>query len=181
MQKDESSNATEEFLVMKSNLSLDSRKRNVKIFRHFVNKLEGMFCDSIGARIRMSELYLEPDAYFTDAKRARSVCNIEVEEDMTDSNGDLSHGCAFYLVDCCSSIPLVTQALAQGGFIGGVSRAMDVTFHSPAKLGAKLHIISQTLSMNESTVTSRCDIWDLDHQRLVVSASHIKMESKARL
>ena len=69
------------------------------IFRHFVNKLEGMFCDVIGARIRMSGLFLEPDPCFPDAKRARSICHIEVEEDMTDGNGFLSRGCAFYLVD----------------------------------------------------------------------------------
>jgi hypothetical protein len=95
--------ATDEtdYLHVASNLSVEDRKKNVHTFRKLTSGRHGepVFSTAIGNRIRISELYLERHPLDPFVEQVRVVCHTKIEDDMMDSDGHLSYGCIFYLVD----------------------------------------------------------------------------------
>ncbi|RDX49760.1 hypothetical protein OH76DRAFT_1403349 [Lentinus brumalis] len=106
---------------------------------------------------------------------SKLVYEITVGEDMLNRQHTLHGGCTAFLVDVCSSVGLAFLGMVQGRPSDFVSQTIITTFHAPAPLGAKLHIISTTTSFGARTVASRVEIWDVTHGRLCVSGVHNKM------
>ncbi|KAI0053807.1 Thioesterase/thiol ester dehydrase-isomerase, partial [Auriscalpium vulgare] len=125
-------------------------------------------------RVSITEVSLNPMAEEPSKFEARVVCELFVEEDMLNISGNMHGGCAAYLVDICSTLPIAAYN-ADGR--SGVSQIINMIYHAPAKLGAKLKIISTTIAVGGRTMSARCEIWDATNQRLVASGIQVKMDA----
>jgi acyl-coenzyme A thioesterase 13 len=106
------------------------------------------------------------------------ICELNVDEDMTNLGGTLHGGCASYLIDGTTSLILVAHSMmTTGAPTARVSQQMNVTFHAPASLGVKLKIVCYTISVGNRTATAACEIWDATNNRLAVSGSQIMMQA----
>lgn len=138
------------------------------------------FADGIGSRLKVTEVSVLTPEYGPKKRIVRVVCDIMVTEDMTQNMGIMHGGCASYLVDVCSSIPLPILGDLQGGSATlGVSQSLNILFHAPAPKDSLLKIVSTTTASGSRSVSSRAEIWDATHGRLVVSGTHLKMEPSA--
>ncbi|KLO06574.1 hypothetical protein SCHPADRAFT_882727 [Schizopora paradoxa] len=135
------------------------------------------FGDKIGLRIAVTEVSVAKKEYEPQKFEGVVICEMTVEEDMVNGAGNLHGGCAAYLVDVCSTLPIAAYQEANSKVsIGGVSQVIDMVYHSPAQLGDKLKLISRTLAVGARSMSARCEIWNETHHRLVASGTHIKME-----
>ncbi|CAE6523356.1 unnamed protein product [Rhizoctonia solani] len=113
-----------------------------------------------------------------DQKQIRA--EIKTAGDMLNLLGTLHGGCAAYLIDICTSIAI---AVAPQGVNNpsewwgktGVSQALNVLYHAPARSGTTLKIISETIVLGGRAGTVRCEIWDMPNNTLVASGTHTKM------
>ncbi|KAF8841558.1 hypothetical protein BDN67DRAFT_901141 [Paxillus ammoniavirescens] len=84
------------------------------------------------------------------------------------------------LIDNCSTMPIALLSLATIGKGDlGVSQSINILFHAPAvsDVRDRLRIGSTTISLGSRTLSSRCEIWNVTHHRLVASGVHIKMSA----
>ncbi|THH04595.1 hypothetical protein EW145_g5407 [Phellinidium pouzarii] len=135
------------------------------------------FADSIGGRLRVSEadIHKKPDE--PTKLEARIVCEIDVTLDMLNGGGSLHGGCSAYLVDLCSTMPILALSLSfQKGSPAPVSQVINMVYHSPARIGDNLRIISTSISLGTRSMSARSEIWNATHHRLVASGVHIKMD-----
>ncbi|TFK69436.1 hypothetical protein BDN72DRAFT_840406 [Pluteus cervinus] len=99
-----------------------------------------------------------------------AIFELVVERDMCNVFGTLHGGCAAYIIDPCSSSALVVMGRALGIDGTGVSQSMNLIWHQPAHVGAKLRIVATSMFMHGRVRTARCELWDGD--RLCVSSTH---------
>lgn len=132
------------------------------------------FADSISRRIKIVEVTLNPQE---NSKKAECVVTseLEVEKDMTSGLRIMHGGCTAFLLDICTSLPLVGLI---GGY-AGVSLSLSVNYHAPAPIGCKLRVITRSVAVGGRTMNARGEIWDATKLRLLVTGTHMKMsESK---
>ncbi|TDL18590.1 hypothetical protein BD410DRAFT_793126 [Rickenella mellea] len=135
------------------------------------------FGDSIGRRVKVAEVSVRKKADEPEKLEGRVVCEIIVTKDMVNGGGNIHGACSAYLVDLCSLLPLCALSLATSGSgSGGVSQAINMLYHSPARIGDHLRMISTTLTIGTRISSSRCEIWNVNHHRLVASGVQVKME-----
>ncbi|EPQ58891.1 hypothetical protein GLOTRDRAFT_54445 [Gloeophyllum trabeum ATCC 11539] len=140
------------------------------------------FADSVGKRLKLTEVSINPKADEPGKTECKVVCEITVSSDMLNGLGSLHGGCSAYLIDDCSSLPLAAYSLVTGGTGSpGVSQSLNVVYHAPALLGDKLRIVSTTIAVGSRIMSARCEIWNDTHHRLVSSGVHIKMEPSSKL
>ncbi|EJD05257.1 uncharacterized protein FOMMEDRAFT_105485 [Fomitiporia mediterranea MF3/22] len=141
------------------------------------------FADAIGGRLRIVSADVFRKADEPEKLEGKVVCEIDVEQDMVNGGGNVHGGCSAYLIDLCSTLPIIalSQSTERGGN-GGVSQVIDVVYHSPARIGDRLRIVSTTMSLGTRAMSARCEIWNKTHHRLVATGVHIKMDpSPAKL
>ncbi|KAG8874907.1 hypothetical protein FRB97_005539 [Tulasnella sp. 331] len=145
----------------------------------WINRVD-RFCHAIMDRIVIAEVGVvdrfNPDEGLAVGKKKiiRAVYETKVEADMCNGGDSIHGGCSAYLSDVCTS---ATYSLNDDWNFGHVSAALDVVFHAPAPKGTNLQIICTLVALGGRIGTSRCEIWDKDHDRLVASASHLKMKA----
>ncbi|KAL5479088.1 hypothetical protein ACEPAI_2376 [Sanghuangporus weigelae] len=137
------------------------------------------FADAIGGRLVITEAEITRKRDEPERMEARVVCEIGVEQDMVNGGGNMHGGCSAYLIDVCSTLPIIglMDAMKRGGR-GGVSQVLDVVYHSPARVGDVLRIVSTTISLGARTMSARSEIWNVTQHRLVATGVHIKMDPK---
>ncbi|KIY43159.1 hypothetical protein FISHEDRAFT_54105 [Fistulina hepatica ATCC 64428] len=139
------------------------------------------FAQSIGKRLSLDEVSINPSAAEPARDECKVVCSMTVEEDMVNGSSNLHGGCSAFLIDVCSSLALVAMSAAMYGEpMLSVSQSLNVVFHSPAALGDKLRIVNTTLTLGARAMSVRTEIWNDTHKRLVCSGVHIKMQPSVK-
>jgi len=108
--------------------------------------------------------------------RSTVVCEIVVDKYMVNKLGNLHGACSGYLVELCTSFPMVALNAAQGSVNDfGVSQNIDTMFHATTERGSLLRIMSTSLSVGRQALTAKVEAWDVTHDRLVFSGTHMKL------
>jgi len=115
--------------------------------------------------------------------RSTVICEIAVDKNMINCKGNLHGACSGYLVELCTSFPMVALNAAQGSLNDfGVYQSLDTMFHAPTESGSLLRIMSTSLSVGKQALTAKVEAWDVTHDRLIFSGTHMKMlPTRARL
>ncbi|KAI0262808.1 HotDog domain-containing protein [Gloeopeniophorella convolvens] len=130
------------------------------------------FGHTIFARTRLTEAALQPQAGAPERAEGRAVFELLVEDDMLNYGGFLHGGCAALLVDVLSGLAISVVL----GTSSGVSLVLNMAYHAPAPRGALLRIVNTTIAVGNRVRSSRTEIWDSTHGRLVATGVHIKMD-----
>ncbi|KAI6146118.1 hypothetical protein BKA82DRAFT_4157837 [Pisolithus tinctorius] len=139
---------------------------------------EGRFGTRTAKSLKLVEVSILPKIDEPKRQEARIILETTVKEDMLNLAGNVHGACITYLVDICSTLPIMALSRAQGGEgLPGVSQHIDIIFHAPASLGDKLKLITTTITVGGRTASSRIDLWDATHHRLIASGTQIKMEA----
>ncbi|KAH7926796.1 hypothetical protein BV22DRAFT_1008275, partial [Leucogyrophana mollusca] len=141
------------------------------------------FGERTGRLMKLTEVSIQQKPAEPKRKEAEVVVEMVVTEDMLNSSGKMHGGCIIFLVDICSTLPVIALSHATDG-IGkpGVSQGINTIYHAPASLGDKLRLINTSMTLGGRTMTARIEIWDVTHHRLVASATQVKMDaSEAKL
>ncbi|KAH8102305.1 HotDog domain-containing protein [Cristinia sonorae] len=133
------------------------------------------FAHSAGRAIRITSVDIDRKG---DRWEACAVAEVTVGKNMLNGAGVMHGGCLCYLIDNCASLPLVALGLMQNINGVGVSQAMNIVFHAPAALGAKLRIESRSVTLGGRIMTSRCEVTNLHSGKTVASAFLTKMQPK---
>jgi len=159
------------------NASNEAKLAVSKWLHIFIHRGTG-FGDSVGNRVRITEISINQMPNEPEKLEGKVVAEITVTEDMTNAM-ELVHGaCSMYLIDILSTLPLSALDGEQGGSgDAGVSQAIHTIFHAPARIGDDLKIVSTSLTIGGRTMSCRCEIWDTTNHRLVASAVQVKMPS----
>ncbi|KDQ64053.1 hypothetical protein JAAARDRAFT_27681 [Jaapia argillacea MUCL 33604] len=140
----------------------------------------GGFGGSIAKRLVLNEVGIRKVEDEEGKEECRVVFEVEVTPDMLNGSGSIHGACSAYLVDTCTSLPISALNKYKGNIPSpGVSQAINMVYHSPAGLADKLRVVCTTLSVGARVMSSRCEIWNQTHHRLVASGVHIKMEPSA--
>ncbi|KIJ20496.1 hypothetical protein PAXINDRAFT_108621 [Paxillus involutus ATCC 200175] len=143
-------------------------------------KVKGIrgFEPAIASRLEWTEISVLKKAEEREKLEGRVVFETTVEDDMLNGNGTLHGACSALLIDNCSTMPIALLSLATTGKGDlGVSQSLNILFHAPAMTGDRLRIVSTTISLGGRAQSSRCEIWNITHHRLVASGIHTKMSA----
>ncbi|KAF8484424.1 HotDog domain-containing protein [Gautieria morchelliformis] len=134
------------------------------------------FAWSIGRRLHLSQIDVEPNVEEQGKKEAKVVCGITVEPVLQNAIGTLHGGCTAFLIDDCSALPLIVLGHEQQkNSTPGVSQNLSIYYHAPAFVGSELRIVSTSLAYGSRIMSSRSEIWDRTKQRLIASGVHTMM------
>ncbi|KAJ7641880.1 HotDog domain-containing protein [Roridomyces roridus] len=138
---------------------------------------------AVGRATRFTEISIERSVEKLGRLEGRTVAEVVVTKGMLNGAGMLHGGCVTYLIDNCTSTPMVALGLYTNTNGVGVTQCMNVLFHAPAPLGCTLSIVSTTVAMGGRVMTGRCEIIDKATGRVVASAFLNKMQpqTKAKL
>ncbi|KAF8520769.1 HotDog domain-containing protein, partial [Hysterangium stoloniferum] len=108
---------------------------------------------------------------------AQVVCEITVESDMANALGTLHGGCIALLLDVCTSLPCNLMAYEiRKSTACGVSQNINILYHAPGHMGSELRITSSLVSYGSRVISSRCEIWDKTHRRLIATGGQTMMQ-----
>ncbi|KAG9126129.1 hypothetical protein FRC07_004777 [Ceratobasidium sp. 392] len=163
---------------IKGNAAEDQKQMCIDVLDLYA-EMRDHFAYSVGKRLRIEEVSV--GEFLVNGKsRSTVVCTILVKEDMLNLLGTLHGGCTAFLIDACTSIAL--SILPKGvknpdDWWGkmAVSQALNVMYHTPARTGATLKIVSETVVAGGRAGTIRCEIWDSTNNVLVATGTHTKM------
>ncbi|KZW02502.1 hypothetical protein EXIGLDRAFT_734618 [Exidia glandulosa HHB12029] len=135
------------------------------------------YASAQGSRLRPVSLSLAPTAAEEGRMEARMTCTIRVEEDMVDESGNLATGFLAYLLDICSTYPILAHAITGGrkDDFFGVTHCLQMVFHNPAPLGTELRIESASVATGGRSLVARSEIWDATRNQRICSGVHMKM------
>ncbi|EIN06665.1 hypothetical protein PUNSTDRAFT_145203 [Punctularia strigosozonata HHB-11173 SS5] len=165
--------------TIKGNLSPDDKQTLVNLLAYYVGAGE-VYSNDVGKKIRITEVDVRKTASDEPTWQSESVCEILVENHMLNPHGVLHGGCMAYLVDLCSSVPIVAIALVSGSAGVGFSQAMNIIWHAPAKGGTTLSIVGKSLSVGKNILTCQCEIWDKEKGKLLATAVHSKVQPEPK-
>ncbi|KAF8841575.1 hypothetical protein BDN67DRAFT_966993 [Paxillus ammoniavirescens] len=135
-----------------------------------------------GELLKLVDVSILPKLDEPQRQEARVVLEMTVSEDMLNGAGKVHGACLIHLVDICSTLPLVALSHVRGGDGSpGVSQNINTIYHAPASLGDELRLINTSTTIGRQTTSSRIEIWDVAHHRLVVSATQVKMDPSSKL
>ncbi|KAG9105063.1 hypothetical protein FRC06_000036 [Ceratobasidium sp. 370] len=162
---------------IKGNAPDDQKQLCVDVL-DFYAKMDDHFAYSVGERLKIEEVSI--GEMVNGKSRALVVCTITVKEDMLNMLGTVHGGCTAFLVDLCTSIAL---SISPKGLKNpdnwwgkiAVSQALNVIYHSPARVGSTLKVVSETVGVGGRAGTIRCEIWDSTNNVLVATGTHTKM------
>ncbi|KAG9078706.1 hypothetical protein FS749_009230 [Ceratobasidium sp. UAMH 11750] len=162
---------------IKGNAPDDQKQLCVDVL-DFYAEMDDHFAYSVGKRLRIEEVSIGETV--NGKSRSSVVCSIAVKGDMLNLLGTLHGGCTAFLVDLCTSIALSIspkELKDPDNWWGktSVSQALNVVYHSPARAGSTLKILSETVVAGGRAGTIRCEIWDSTNNILVATGTHTKM------
>jgi len=134
---------------------------------------QSTFARDVQSHIKLTEVSVKKQE--GRKEQATVICEIVTGEEMLNGFGTMHGGCIAYLIDTCTSIPLMVISDAGDLNSGGVSQTLNVIYHSPASLGSRLRIVSTIVSRGRRAATLQCEIWDTAKNTIVASGTHIKM------
>ncbi|KAG7097542.1 hypothetical protein E1B28_004881 [Marasmius oreades] len=155
---------------VRGNISDEGKRLVLNIISYFIGSQEGCFGASVGERLKLIEA--EVVAKDGKASQGRTVFEIKIDKDMCNSFGTLHGACATYLVGPCTMTALGVLGAALGIDGTGVSQSVNIVWHQPAKMGAKLRVISTSVFIKGHIRTSHCELWDKERDILYISATH---------
>lgn len=154
------------------NVSLECKVIALKWFTLF-RSVRGGFAKSISQRVVVVEVTIRPNPDYPRSLEGKVVSEIDVAEDMINADGTLDNGCAFR----GSGVSLAVLKHFEGRPSSpGVSQTINAIFHNSAKLGARLRIVSTSMTVNREMMSCRCEIWDKEHHRLIASGVQQRIE-----
>ncbi|THH07925.1 hypothetical protein EW146_g9163 [Bondarzewia mesenterica] len=161
---------------IEGNVSLEQKQAQANIFSFFIDGA-GSSPSGYGVTLGKRVKYVSMNINEVDGRglQAEGICEVAVTKDMVNVFNVLHGACAAYLIDLCSSAPLVSLGIYQGNDTSGVSQSMNIIYHSSPKLGAELRIISNSISNQGKIRAARCEIRDKKTDALLVSAVHTKV------
>ncbi|KZW02497.1 hypothetical protein EXIGLDRAFT_665497 [Exidia glandulosa HHB12029] len=140
-------------------------------YQDTVRRRKDRFAYDIAARIVIKDAQ-------TSQTSSTVVSECVIEQDMLNAGGKVHGACLAYLVDLCTTFALQLHSLENGGAAPeGVTQALNVVYHAPATIGTKLRIACTSLSVDDKTMSGKCEIWDADNKRLVASGLQVKSTS----
>ncbi|KDQ64055.1 hypothetical protein JAAARDRAFT_144471 [Jaapia argillacea MUCL 33604] len=146
----------------------------------FISGSQTSFASSIANRLVLTAVDIRKKEEEQGREECRVVCEIGVAPDMLNGAGSIHGGCSAFLVDTCSSLPIAGLRKHKNNLVNmAVSQSINMVYHSPATEGDHLRIVSTTITVGARVMSSRCEIWNQTHHRLVASGVHIKMEPSA--
>jgi len=120
------------------------------------------------------QLLLNTKHYFVRSgvvdTHARVTFEVEVTQDMLSVYGAAHGGCLATLADVCTALSLAALSIATGHNFLGLSQTLNCVFHDAASRGTKLRIIGTTFATGRRLVASRCEMFDKQTGRLLMSA-----------
>lgn len=152
------------------NISSSIKQKILNIFTYSV----GGFCNNIGSRTRL--VHIDVCKKQAGGMLARVVCEVEVTKDMLNMFEIMHGACGAYLVDICTSTSLAVLALATSSNIISVSQTLNLVYHGGARVGTKLRIVSTTITNYGRLMASRCEIYDKETERILVSGVQTKVD-----
>lgn len=133
------------------------------------------FAGTIGQRLKVVRVDTSTSPDGNQKKKTAEVeCEVVVEEDMVNAFDTLHGGCSSFLIDVCTTLPLIVLSDEKWGS-GGITQGLNVVFHAPARAGSTLQIKSSSVAVGGRSATARCEIWDKKRQALIASGTNIKM------
>ncbi|KAF7296204.1 hypothetical protein HMN09_01089100 [Mycena chlorophos] len=103
-------------------------------------------------------------------KKLVLVSEIDITDELLDSQDNLSTSFVFAIIDECVSSAVATLDFAQGGHgMSGVSLSINTTWHNTVTLGARLRFVSTTMGVDGGIASCRCEVWDDTRHRLVAT------------
>ncbi|KAF8839812.1 hypothetical protein BDN67DRAFT_708254 [Paxillus ammoniavirescens] len=136
------------------------------------------FEPDIVSRLEWTEVSVLKNPEEPTKLEGRVVLEITVEDDMLNEHDTLHGAFSALLIGRCSVIPIALLGLATTGKPNlGVSQSLNMQFHAPAMIGDRLRIVNTTISLGNRVQSSRGEIWNITHHRLVASGIHTKMSA----
>ncbi|PFH47122.1 hypothetical protein AMATHDRAFT_50528 [Amanita thiersii Skay4041] len=162
--------------TVKGQLTDDEKRTAIKVYAYFVGMdKKTSFAPHVASRIKFAEMnfygreLLGKKQKRSDGKgepvvlpTSESVLEVVVGEDMCNSFGVMHGGCAALFLDMATVSCIVNYGIATGMDTTGVSHAMNVVYHQPARIGRKIRIVARTMSMSGRIRTARGEMWDGD-------------------
>jgi len=143
---------------------------------NFIEFLNHGFAESVGRKLKLVEVSVNDKTEDPSKQEGRVVCEITVTEDMLNPTGILHGGATAYLIDICTSLPILALECHSGGGSGiTISQSINIMYHGPALLGDKLRIVNTSMAMGARVLTARCEMWNATRHRLVATGTHAKM------
>lgn len=158
------------------NVGDDIKRLNYNTYFSYGVGDEDCFGYQAGKDVKFVDINVDRRLEHHGRLEATTIAEVVVSKNMLNGAGMLHGGCITYLIDNCCSTPLVVLGLVQGVNGVGVTQGMNVLFHSPASLGARIRIISSSVSLGGRVMTSRCEIINKDTGRIIASAFLNKMQ-----
>ncbi|KAF9534660.1 hypothetical protein CPB83DRAFT_755298 [Crepidotus variabilis] len=149
---------------VKGNAPRDTIRACLSVFRYMASTEDRSYGAAVGRRLKMAEIkikFSEAGSSNLPAGRAvsaQTTCEILVYKDMCNVFGTLHGGCAAYMTDICSTSSIVALGIVNGVDATGVSQAMNLIWHKAVKTGAKLRIVSNTISQEGRIRVCRCEV-----------------------
>jgi len=162
----------------------DDIKSMISFMYHTTTKMPG-FATTVDSKLVFQEVSVKPNVEEPKKMDGRLVCSIVADQDLLNFSDNVHGACFALLIDGCSALAIMIASMAATGTpVLGISQSLNIVFHSPARKGDQLRMVSTSLSGGKRVHTARTEVWNVTRQRLVASGIHTKMEispSKPRL
>ncbi|CAA7259320.1 unnamed protein product [Cyclocybe aegerita] len=153
------------------NVPREIKELPVKWLAVFRNEGTG-FAGNVGERVKVTDVSVVAGVDDPLRMEAKVTTEVEVTEDMCDSQGVLHEGCIVYLIDECSSIAMVVSNAYEDNYQPpGVSQTINTLFHARALVGTKLRLLNFSVANGDQSNAGRTEVWDATNRRLVASGS----------
>ncbi|KAI8994105.1 hypothetical protein BD414DRAFT_521183 [Trametes punicea] len=177
--------------AVKSNLSEEAVRLHQNILAYHVahHPDSAVFGNNQAKGLKLVEVYVRPREEGSSLEKKRqspgtekpraadleavTVCEIVVEEGMLNVHGTLAGACAMLLVDIATFAPLFALGEVLDIDASGFSASANLVWHSPALRGMTLRFVSTSLSLKPRMGAARCEVYDKQTGRLLVSATQI--------
>lgn len=156
---------------VRGNVSDEQKQLNLNTLHYFTH---GGFGNEGVRGLRLVEANVHPVRIGGDGGRVQgeTVCEIEVSEAMLNRFGTVAGACVVHLLDITTFSALYAHGFKLGADFTGVSCAMDIQWHSPARRGMTLSIVSTSMNVEGRLCASRGEVYDKKTGRLLASVVH---------
>ena len=105
------------------------------------------------------------------ADPGKVVVSLDIDENMTNRMGGLHGGCSATLVDCVTTLALMSTKEGQSP---GVSVNMNINYVKGAKLGEKILVDAKALKVGKTLAYLDCEIKNGETGAVLVTGSQTK-------
>ncbi|KAI1789383.1 hypothetical protein LXA43DRAFT_974315 [Ganoderma leucocontextum] len=167
--------------TVKTNLTEDAVRLLQNILAYHVADYPAskVFGHEQGKGLQLVEAFVRSRGSDQDGDKAQNhleavtVCELIVEDNMLNVHGTFAGACAVHMVDIATFSPLFALAMVTGFDPSGFSTSMNVIWHAPAFAGSTLRFVGTSLSCRTKMASAQCEVYDVEKETLIVSATHI--------